>query len=138
MYIDSNIFIFAALDRSDLGDNCRKILDMIQNGDLTCASSYLTIDEVIWIIKKKLGKEKAVKIANAALSLPVRWIDVDREIIHRMIDHFGDQDLDPRDCLHLSSMRSSGINTILSEDQDFDTVKGIRRLGVGDLLKDIE
>lgn len=136
MYIDSNIFIFAALDRTELGDNCRRVLEMIQNNDLTCASSYLTIDEVIWVLKKKLGKENAVRIAKASMSLPVRWIDIDRAIMSRMIEQFSDHNLDLRDSLHLSSMKSAGINTILSEDGDFDNVKGIKRLDVEGLLKE--
>jgi predicted nucleic acid-binding protein len=136
LYIDSNIFIFAAVDQTELGDNCRKLLDKIQNNELTCGSSYLTIDEVIWVIKKKLGKENAVRIAKASLSLPVKWIEVGRTIMFRMIEHFNDNNLDPRDCLHLSSMREAGINTILSEDTDFDDVKGIKRLGVDDFLKE--
>lgn len=136
MYIDSNIFIFAALDRTELGDNCRRVLEMIQNNDLTCASSYLTIDEVIWVLKKKLGKENAVRIAKASMSLPVRWIDIDRAIMSRMIEQFSDHNLDLRDSLHLSSMKSAGINTILSEDKDFDNVKGIKRLDVEGLLKE--
>lgn len=136
LYIDSNIFIFAAIDRSELGDNCRKVLDKIQNTDLTCASSFLTIDEVIWVIKKKLGKENAVRIAKASLSLPVKWIEVDRTIMFRMIEYFNDNNLDPRESLHISSMREAGINTILSEDGDFDNVKGIKRLSVEEFLKE--
>ncbi len=135
MYIDSNIFLFAALDTTELGDNCRKVLEMIQDQELTCASSFLTVDEVIWILKKKMGKEKAVKISKASLSLPVKWIEIDRSIISGMIDQFEDNTLDPRDSLHLTSMKAAGINTILSEDTDFDKIKGIKRLSSKDLLK---
>ena len=135
MYIDSNIFIFAAMDKTILGENCRKVLDMIQDQDLTCASSYLAIDEVIWILKKNMGKENAVKISKASLSLPIKWIDVDRSIITGMIEQFEDNTLDPRDSLHLASMKAAGINTVLSEDTDFDKIKGVKRLSVEELIK---
>ena len=127
MYIDSNIFIFEALDTTELGDNCRRVIARIQNGDINCASSYLTIDEVICVLKKKAGRDAAVRIAKASLSLPVRWMDVDREIVVRMIEHFSDHEMDPRDSLHLASMRSAGITAILSEDSYFDNVMGINR-----------
>ena len=57
MYIDSNIFIFAALDNNEVGKNCRSVLQMVQSRELSCASSYLTIDEIIWVLKKRAGKE---------------------------------------------------------------------------------
>jgi uncharacterized protein len=136
LYIDSNIFIFAALDNTELGDNCRKILDMIQNKKITCASSYLTIDEIVRVLKKKIGKEKAVRIVKATLSMPIKWIDVDRTIILRMLEDYKDNNLDPRDSLHLSSLRSAGITTILSEDSDFDNITGIERMDTGTLLHD--
>ena len=135
MYIDSNIFIFAAMDKTSLGDNCREVLEKIQKRDITCASSLLTIDEVIWVLKKKLGKEDAVRIARASLSLPVKWIEVDRSMIINMINRFNESNLDPRDSLHLSSMKASGIDTILSEDSNFDKVKGIYRMTVGELVE---
>lgn len=136
MYIDSNIFIFAAMDRTDLGEGCRKVLQMIQDREITCASSYLTVDEVIWVLKKKLGKENAVRISKATLSLPVKWLDVDRSIISSMIDNYRENTLDPRDCLHLSSMKANGIDTILTEDSDFDNIKGIRRLNIERILEE--
>lgn len=138
MYIDSNIFIFAALDTTELGDNCRRVLVMIQKGEISCASSFLTIDEVIWVLKKKAGRDAAVRIAKASLSLPVRWMDVNREIVVRMIEHFSDGELDPRDSLHIASMRSAGITSILSEDSDFDNVHGLKRMDVGSFLRSMK
>ncbi|MFO8051779.1 MAG: type II toxin-antitoxin system VapC family toxin [Thermoplasmatota archaeon] len=135
LYIDSNIFIFAAMDRTVLGKDCREVLERIQNQDLICASSFLTIDEVIWVLKRKMGKDNAVRITKASLSLPVRWIEIDRPKMTGMIEQFNGHNLDPRDCLHLSSMKTAGINTILSEDADFDRVKGIRRLSAEEMLK---
>ncbi|CAD7766795.1 MAG: hypothetical protein DNFNHJIP_00195 [Candidatus Argoarchaeum ethanivorans] len=56
MYIDSNIFIFAAIDKGGLGQNCREIIKLINEKKITCAASYLVVDEVIWILKKEYWK----------------------------------------------------------------------------------
>jgi hypothetical protein len=39
--------------------------------------------------------------------------------------------LKPSDALHLGVMRSNGINLIISEDEDFDKVKGVKRIWIG-------
>lgn len=135
MYIDSNIFIFAAMDQDELGENCRKILDMIESDRIQAASSFLVLDEVMWVIKKNIGKDESVKVSKAALSLPVKWIDVSRSVMIESLDSFQRYNLDPRDCIHLSSMKNSGITTIISEDGDFDRVSSVKRLNAATLIQ---
>ena len=135
MYIDSNIFIFAAQDPGEMGKNCRNIISLVEKGNMICASSYLVIDEVIWVLKKKIGREKAIKIVKAMISLPIKWLEVDRRTIMQMVETFEASNLDPRDSLHISSMKIAGISTIISEDGDFDTINSIERMTAADCLK---
>jgi predicted nucleic acid-binding protein len=128
LYIDSNIFIFAAVDKGKLGQNCRKIIRLINEEKIVCTTSILLIDEVIWVLKKKAGKENAIKISKAMLSLPMKWSEIDKAIIIRMIDTYERTNLDPRDAIHVSSMKDTGQSIIISEDRDFDSVEGIERL----------
>jgi len=134
LYIDSNIFIFAAMDQGELGDNCRKILTLIESDKIQAASSYLVLDEVMWIIKKNIGREESVKISKAALSLPIKWIDVTRSVMIETVNSFQKNELDPRDCLHLASMKNSGITTIVTEDEDFNKVKSVKRVDAKTLI----
>lgn len=138
MYIDSNIFIFAAEDQGEMGKTCRKIISLIEEGKIICASSYLVIDEVIWVLKKRIGKNKSIKIVNAIMSLPIKWLEVDRRTIMQMIETFEASYLDPRDSLHVSSMKIAGISTIISEDGDFDSIENIERITAIDCLKRFE
>ena len=89
MYIDSNIFIFAATDKGKLGEDCREIIRLISEQKIGCAASFLVLDEVVWILKKYIGKPDAIKIIKAMLSLPIRWIEIDKTVIIRMIDLYG-------------------------------------------------
>jgi hypothetical protein len=130
LYIDSNIFIFAATDKTKLGENCRKIISLISEKKLSCASSLLILDEVMWILKKKTDRKSAIKIAKTILSLPIKWIDVDKKVIIKMVDIFEDSKLSPRDAIHLSSMKQVGLSVILSQDADFDKVEGLQRVNV--------
>ena len=53
IYIDSNIFIFAALNNEELGDSARVISEEVENGNPEALTSALTFDEVILIVKKE-------------------------------------------------------------------------------------
>ena len=47
MYVDSNIFIYAALDKGTLGNNARAIIKRVQNREIKLAVSPLVFDEVM-------------------------------------------------------------------------------------------
>ncbi len=135
MYIDSNIFIFAATDNGKLGENCREVIRLISEQKITCATSYLTVDEVIWVLKRSVGKDSAIKITKAMLSMPIKWIEIDETIIIKMIDVFEKTTHDPRDSIHISSMKVVGLSVILSEDKDFDKAKGIERISASKCIE---
>ncbi|CAD6494152.1 MAG: PIN domain protein [Candidatus Argoarchaeum ethanivorans] len=135
MYIDSNIFIFAATGKEELGQNCRKIIKLINEQKITCAASFLVIDEVIWILKKEVGKDSAIKITKAMLSMPIKWIEIKKSVIIRMMDTYEKTTLDPRDAIHISSMKEVGLSVIVSEDDDFDKVEGIERINASECIE---
>lgn len=128
MYIDSNIFIFAATDSGKKGKDCRKIIDSIDREEIICSASYLVIDEVMWILKKKFNKKFSIKLIKRILSLPIKWIDINRPVIVKMIEMLENTKLDPRDAIHISSMKENGVSTIISEDKDFDKISSIKKL----------
>ena len=128
MYIDSNIFIFAAIDKGRIGQNCRKIIKLINEQKIACAASFLVIDEVIWVLKKKVGKDDAIKIVKAMLSMPIKWIGLDKLVIIKMLEIYEITKLDPRNAIHFSSMKESGLSIIVSEDKDFEKVEGLERI----------
>lgn len=135
MYIDSNIFIFAATDDGELGQNCRKIIELINEQKITGVASYLVVDEVVWVLKKIVGKDDAIKIIKAMLSMPVKWIEIDRSIIIKMMEIYKETTLDPRDTIHVSSMKEVGLSIIVSEDGDFDKVEGIERINASKCIE---
>ncbi len=134
MYIDSNIFIFAATDRGKLGKDCRNILELIDEQEIACAASFLVVDEVVWVLKRTIGKTDAVKITKAMLSMPLKWIDVTKSITMRMIGLYEKTSLAPRDAIHVASMKEVGISVIVSEDDDFDKVEGIERNNASEFI----
>lgn len=135
MYIDSNIFIFTATDKGKLGQKCREIIGLINDKKIACAASYLVVDEVIWVLKKSVGKDSAIKITKAMLSMPIKWIEIDKLIIIKMMGVFEKTTLDPRNSIHISSMKEVGLSVILSEDKDFNKAEGIERIGASKCIE---
>ncbi len=135
MYIDSNIFIFAAINQDEQGERCRNIIKLIEEEKISCAASYLIIDEIIWVLKKKIGKKDAITIIKAILSLPIKWLSIDESSIIRMVDILENTNIDPRDALHIACMLNNGLSTILSEDKDFDRIKNVKRIGAKEYLE---
>ena len=58
----------------------------------------------------------------------IKWIEIDKSVIIKMVDIFEKTRLDPRDAIHIASMKELGLSVIVSEDEDFDKVEGIERL----------
>jgi predicted nucleic acid-binding protein len=135
LYVDSNIFIFAATNKGKLGKNCREIIKLINEQKITCAASFLVIDEVIWVLKKNVGKDSAIKITKAMLSMPIKWIEVDKSVIIKTIDIFEKTKLKPRDAMHIASMKDLGLSLIISEDKDFDKVNEIKRVNTTECME---
>ncbi len=127
-YLDSNVLIYAALDKQKKGKWCRSLLKKIEDGEESAGTSYLTYDEVLWKIDKVLSREDALEAVEAILTMPnLRFFDVDVEVIWKAHELISQEGFDPRDAIHLSTALNHGIYTIVSEDSDFDDVSEIDR-----------
>jgi predicted nucleic acid-binding protein len=45
-----------------------------------------------------------------------------------MISVYEQTHLDPRDSLHLATIKQAGLSTIISEDNDFNNIKTVKRI----------
>ena len=121
-YIDSNIFLFAALDNGIKGKKAKEIINK-----KNIYTSTLTFDEFAYKILKVLNKDDAINIIDAFLNLQVTFIEVNQNIIWNAFELIKKNSIDPRDAIHASCAISNNIKTILSEDKDFDKVREINR-----------
>ena len=128
LYLDANVFIYAALNREDLGDRARSLLREVQQGKLHASSSALTFDELVWAVKKNRSLEDAVVAGGAFLNMPgLKIVEVNGELLASALELIRKYRLDPRDSIHASSALLEGAEAIVSTDEHFDRVKEIRR-----------
>jgi predicted nucleic acid-binding protein len=133
IYLDSNVFLFAALHKGDTGNHAKALLKGVQSGALKAATSTLTYDEVYWSVRKHRGREDALRAGEALLGMSnLSVLDVTLEVVWGAQRLLEVHNLGPRDAIHAACAISKGIRTMVSEDPDFDRVKVIKRTTLKD------
>ena len=133
-YIDSNIFVFSVINKEHIGNLSRKLLEKVQNGETTAATSSLTFDELFWRIKKEKGFEVAVNVTRGFLELSNLFlIEVNENTLWKAHELIIKYNLDPRDSIHAACAILRGIHIFISEDDDFDKIREIERKSLNKL-----
>jgi len=131
IYLDTNAFIYSAIDETTIGEKSTELISKIKEGKYKAYTATLTIDEFLWRVKKEVGKEKAIKAVEIFQTLAnLTLISVDMEVITKAIEIFKTTSLDPRDAIHLAAMKQKNITTIYSTDSDFDKIEDIKRINL--------
>lgn len=129
-YLDSNVFIYPLLYQGKKADNAKKILSEMVDGDISCATSALTLDEVMWVIMNETNREKALQIGKDIMTLPnLRILDVTNEHIMQSITLMEKyKKMKPRDAIHLAVCTTAGIFRFITDDDDFGHISEINRI----------
>ena len=128
-YTDSNLFIYSALDKGLIGSEAKIIIKKINDGEYNAYTSTLTIDEVLWKVQKDVGRGIASETAKKMINLKnLKFIDADIFVIQKAVEIYQTEKIDPRDSIHLASMKKLKLNLIISSDSDFDKIKEIKRI----------
>lgn len=127
MFIDSNVFLYAISSGGKKEEKCKEFMDKIAKGEQHSTTSVLVLDEVAWVLLGKYGRAAALKAWDRMMGIPnLKIVDINASVA-RLAPEFLEQGLDPRDAIHAATMKAHGVETILSYDKHFDSVKGISR-----------
>ena len=126
LYLDANIFVYAAINTEQPGDKARSLLRKIHLGEEIAETSALTFDEVFWSIKKD-NLKMAFSVCEAMLNFPhLEIVPVNRTLALSALKVIRDFHLAPRDAIHAATAIAGKAESIVSEDSDFARVKGIK------------
>lgn len=138
VYLDANIFILPVISNSSRASNMKEILSAVEEGNLSGITSSLTLDEVVWVVRCETDMEKGVKAGRDMMRLPnLEFVPPRRRILSTALNHMERHGLKPRDAIHSATMKERGLETILSDDSDFDRINWIRRSQVSKTLQRI-
>ncbi len=128
IYLDSNVFIYAALQTGREGDWCRELLRRVADGREEALTSALTVDEVVCKVREDRDLEASVDTGRALLQMAHLTVaPADVEVLWKSLELASDLRLFPRDAIHAATARLRGVSDFYSEDADFDAVEGFRR-----------
>ena len=127
-YIDANVFIYAALEQGSRGVAAREIVKQIHEGQFPAATSAITFDEIVHVVRKESDIQRSIAAGIAFLHCDnLQLIAVDKSLLHHALDVIRHHNLRAKDAIHYATMRVKGIKTIVSNDSDFDKIKEIVR-----------
>jgi len=127
LYLDSNVFIYAAINTKDVGENARALLQKIQQGEMRAETSALTFDEVFWAVRKH-DVEAAFEACQALLNFPnLDIVPVDRELVIFALQLIKEHHLAPRDAIHAATAIAGKADAIVSTDAHFDKIEELKR-----------
>jgi predicted nucleic acid-binding protein len=128
MYVDANVFIFARFNTDHKGVRARRLLESIPPGE-QAVTSVLALDEIMWVMQKnKFGTKVREVIEDIYHMQNVVVKPVADHIPLDALNYVEAYSLKPRDAFHAALMRELGEDTIVSDDKDFDKIKGIKRI----------
>lgn len=125
-YIDANVFIQAILR----GDNkSKKVLQKIIRKEIDGITTILSWDELVYVLGKFINKDIAVIEGKKFLIFPnLIFVDAKKETIMKAQKLVEEYDLKPRDAIHAATAINLNIREIISEDDDFDKIKELKRI----------
>ena len=131
MYLDANVFIYPLIYDRNLNAEAKKAdyyLDLLVTGAREGYTCTLTWDEVFYKIKRICGSIKAEQAGKALFTLPnLKFINVDFEVIYKAQKIALLFNAMPRDAIHAVCAFESCNGKIISNDQGFDCIKGLKR-----------
>lgn len=131
LYLDANVFIFAALSTKEYGDKAEAVLNRVQLGEETAVTSALTFDEVFWEVKRNRGLDMAINTAEAMLNfLNLEIVAADKETALAAVALIRKYSLAPRDALHAATAIECGVDYLVTSDTDFDKIKELKVKGL--------
>jgi uncharacterized protein len=134
-YIDSNIFLYPILysDKEEPKVNrAKEVLLSIETGELRAFTSTLTWDEVVWVVRKTMGKNEAVSQGQKLLGfLNLEFIPADENILSQAQALMAKYNLNPRDAIHVASALDRKLKIVISDDEDLEKVKELKRTSLG-------
>ncbi len=131
VFLDSNVFMYAAGAPHVYKLPCVQILNDIETGSLTAAISTEVLQELLYRYSHIKLATKGIQLCREVVQYPMTILPVTEADMRLAVDVFDKHHSDglkPRDAVHVAVMQNNGIRRIVSTDGDFDAVSAIVRV----------
>jgi predicted nucleic acid-binding protein len=124
-FVDANVLIYGAVE-SEYREPCLEVLEAVARGDVEGRTSTAVLEEV-WHVELS-GRAGALDgLAERVYTLFTPLLAVTDEAV-RIALSLAAPKLGSNDRLHVGTSMAHGIDAVLTADQGFDGVRGLRRV----------
>jgi uncharacterized protein len=133
-FLDTNLLLrFLTGDDPDKAQAVLRLLQRVRNGAEELMTSETVVAEVFYVLTREKSRYRVSREDVIDRLLPVLSMDgvhlVAKPALLDALEVFrAYEELDFEDAMAVGLMRANGIEEILSYDEDFDDVEGIRRV----------
>jgi predicted nucleic acid-binding protein len=132
LFVDTNVFLRVLTgDQPRMTEECRRLFERAEAGDLELWTSHLVLAEVAWTLQTvyRRSREQVAVALRAILDIPRLSIE-GKEMLRDAVDAYRSVKVDFVDAYHATMLRRGGIERVCSYDRDFDTL-GMERVEPG-------
>lgn len=126
--IDTNIILYSLGREHPLKEPCRKLIAKIASGGITANIDVEVLQEVLYVYNYRKERIKGITACRYLLDIFPNPLSVSKNEISLALS-FMDKypSLVSRDAIHAAVVVNNKLKGIISEDSDFDMIKGIKR-----------
>lgn len=126
--IDTNIILYSLGREHPLKEPCRRLIAKITSGEIAANIDVEILQEVLYIYAHRNERVKGIAACRYLLDIFPNPFSVSKNEISSAIS-FMDKypSLVSRDAIHASVVVNNKLKGIISEDRDYDMIKGIKR-----------
>lgn len=131
IFLDANIFMYAAGVPHPYKQPCIRILSDVETGALAAAINTEVLQELLYRYSHIKLADKGLQLCREILLYPLTILPVREADIRLAIDLYDTHrliGLKPRDTIHAATMKNSGISQLMSADTDFDHLDFVTRI----------
>ena len=135
VFLDTNLFLYAAGAQHPLRSPCQAVLKQLGRGALAGATSTEVVQELMYVLCRRGRQNDALRLARNVLALFPNLLPVTRADMALACNILEQAPGIPaRDAVHAATMRNNGLEVIISADRHFDAIGGIRRIDPADAV----
>ncbi len=124
-YLDSNVFVYAALYDGEKAAGAEHLLRSVVSGERDAATASLTFDEVAHVLEREIGRATALRQTERLLGFAgLRVVSIGEPEVRRMLKEMQEVEaLSPRDGVHLAAAEKADADYVVTDDDDFAAVE---------------
>jgi len=127
LFLDTNVFLYAAGGPHPLKEPCSTILKSVADGTVEAVVDTEVLQELLYVLERRGLVKQGTTLVSNVIELVSRVLPVsahDMELTCKLLAKSAGLPL--RDAVHAAVMMNNGLDTVVTADRHFAEVKGLR------------